>query len=432
MYWVGVLVAVLAFAASIALHELGHFIPAKIFKVKVTQFMVGFGPTLFSRKRGETEFGLKALPLGGYIRMIGMTPKPKDVDIVEENKKESLWYRLANDTRAASWKGTQPEDEERAFYRLPPWKKIIIMLGGPFVNLAICVGLLIILFMGIGIPQSSNVVGQVTTCSPIMPTSSANQNPSTGTGGCPPGVPLTPANLAGLQEGDRILSIDGIPTPTWEETAAVIRANRNNEVSFVVNRAGEVIVIPVTLGSVTSQGLNEIGYLGVVAGFENIQQPWTSVPLAVWDMLTASVDRILTLPAGVVETAQTTAAGEARPDDSPVSVVGVTRISGEIVATQSEPPESRAGTVIGLVAGVNLFLFVFNMLPLLPLDGGHAAGAAWESLRRRMAKLRKRPDPGPVDVSMLAPAAYVFAAGMILVSLVIIFADIVNPVKLSG
>lgn len=432
MYWLGIFIAVLAIAASIVLHEFGHYIPARAFKVKVTQFMLGFGPTLFSRQRGDTEFGVKALPLGGFIRIVGMTPRPPDLS-EEERAREPFWSRLINDTRAASWRDSTPGDEAHAFYRLSPWKKIIVMMGGPLVNLAICIFLLGILFLGLGVPQTSNVVGAVNPCD-FATLTTAPPDASTGQDReCPQGTSPSPAQQAGLLVGDRIVAVAGIPVSTWEEAVAVVRGNPDRQVDVVLERGGQQSTVQVQLSRLPSldAGQPAIGYLGIVAGVENVRQPWTAVPTQMGNMVVAALGRLATMPAGVASTASSTIQGQERPVDSPVSVVGVTRISGEIAAAPEDTAGVKVATLISIIAGVNLFLFLFNMVPLLPLDGGHVASAAWESVRRRLAKLRGKPDPGPVDVAVMAPVAYVFAMTLFAFAAVVIVADIVNPVRLT-
>ena len=161
LYTLGVLAFAFGLLASIALHELGHMVPAKAFGVRVTQYMVGFGPTLWSKQRGETEYGVKGIPLGGYIRMIGMIPPRQDGT-------RSRWPRrlaqLTEDFRATSRADVQFADDAREFYRLPPWKKIIIMVGGPSMNLLIYLVLTVILLTSVGLPLTTNRVGSIERC----------------------------------------------------------------------------------------------------------------------------------------------------------------------------------------------------------------------------------------------------------------------------
>ena len=169
LYALGVLIFALGLLISIALHEVGHLVPAKKFGVKVTQYMVGFGPTLWSRKRGDTEYGVKAVPLGGYIRMIGMVPPRPDGS-------RSRWPRrmatAVEEFRAVSRAEVKPEDSAREFYRLTPGKKMIVMLGGPTMNLVIYIVLTILLLSVLGQKNPTTTVDSITKC--VVPANSAD------------------------------------------------------------------------------------------------------------------------------------------------------------------------------------------------------------------------------------------------------------------
>ena len=195
LYIVGILVVVVGLIVSIALHELGHFVPAKLFGVRVGQFMIGFGKTIWSFRRGETEYGFKWIPLGGYISMAGMYPPAKGQS---EGRMSSTGFfqTLVQDARTASADTIADGEEHRTFYGLPVWRRIIIMLGGPFMNLVIAVVLYAILLMGFGITQPSTTLGSINEC--VLPATSERQE-------CAPDDPLSPGAEAGLLPGDRIL-----------------------------------------------------------------------------------------------------------------------------------------------------------------------------------------------------------------------------------
>ena len=173
-YALGVVILAVVLALSIALHEIGHLVPAKRFGVKVTQYMIGFGPTLWSRRRGETEYGIKALPLGGYIRMIGMFPPRTGED--ETHLRESstgAFQTMAADARALSAAEISEKDADRVFYKLSVPKKVVVMLGGPTMNLLIAVVLLGILLVGFGNPgerTTTTTISVVNEC--ILPADS--------------------------------------------------------------------------------------------------------------------------------------------------------------------------------------------------------------------------------------------------------------------
>jgi membrane-associated protease RseP (regulator of RpoE activity) len=162
-----------------------------------------------------------------------------------------------------------------------------------------------------------------------------------------------------------------------------------------------------------------------------VGQPWSTVPSYMWDLTVRSVQALAMLPVRLYElVTQTLIGGGERSVNSPVSVVGVSRLGGDIAA-MDEPMVAKAATFLGLAASLNLFLFLFNLLPVLPLDGGHVAGAAYEGVRRRLARLRGRPDPGPVDMARLLPVAYVVAGALLLMGVIVIWADLVKPITLG-
>ncbi|MGB5934242.1 MAG: site-2 protease family protein, partial [Ornithinimicrobium sp.] len=200
LYLIGVLLMLFGVAASIALHEIGHLVPAKKFGVKVTQYMVGFGPTLWSRQRGETEYGVKAIPLGGYIRMIGMfPPRPQD-DGQLRTSTTGRWGQMTEQVRAESLEEVGPGDEDRVFYKLPVYQRVIVMLGGPFMNLVIAAALLTGIMTLYGLPQLTSTVSAVSACAPTDSSSTDCE-----------GQPASPASDAGLRAGDTIVEVNGTP-----------------------------------------------------------------------------------------------------------------------------------------------------------------------------------------------------------------------------
>lgn len=173
-----------------------------------------------------------------------------------------------------------------------------------------------------------------------------------------------------------------------------------------------------------------VGFIGMGAEQELVQQPvWEAGPL-VWQQSQAVLGVVANLPVRLYDVAVSTFTEAERDPDGPLSVVGVGRIAGELSALDEVPLESRFASLISLIAGVNVALMIFNLIPLLPLDGGHVAGALYEALRRRLAKLLGRPDPGPFDISRLLPLTYVVAALLLAMGLLLIYADIVNPIRL--
>lgn len=435
---VGIIGFFLIILASIALHELGHLVPAKKFGVKVTEYMVGFGPTLWSRRGGETSYGVKAIPVGGYIRMIGMLPPPKDApEGTARSMSTGRFTMLVEDARRQSLEEIAPGDESRVFYRLPVRQRVIIMLGGPLMNLALAFILFAIVLVGIGTAQPSLTVSTVVPCVPTVDVPTGAPDAS---GVCPQGA--SPAALAGLQPGDVITGFNGETPASWDGLTTQIRAQGVVAGELTVVRLdGTTVQLPIETAVVTRPVYDEMGeptgevettgFLGVRPEIEYINQSWTSVPVQMWDLTARSATALVSMPVRVYElVSETLVGGGERQIDSPVSVVGVSRLGGEIVASD-ESPEAKLAIFLSLAASLNLFLFLFNLLPILPLDGGHVAGALYEGSRRKIARVRGRPDPGPVDVARLLPVAYVVAIALVAVGAVVIFADLVKPLTLG-
>jgi len=426
---IGVVLLVVGLAVSIALHEIGHLAPAKKFGVRVGQYMIGFGPTLWSRRIGATEYGVKALPLGGYISMAGMYP-PSPGDAERSGKAGGGFFAtMVQDARTANDE-TLGGGEGRAFYELPVWQRVIIMLGGPTMNLLLAMVLFAIVFSGIGVQTATTTIASVNEC--VLPSGSTQT-------ACGAGDPASPAAAAGLQPGDVIVSVDGTPVGTFAEASAIIQAAPDQTLAIVVDRDGARQTLQVTpmlaerevAGADGKATTAEVGFVGITAAVEYVRQPIWAGPAAAIEQTGQVAGIIWQLPAKIYQTAADMVTGQERDPNGPLSVVGAGRLAGEVAAVDA-PVLNRVATLLGLLGALNIALFVFNLIPLLPLDGGHIAVALWDGIKRAWARLFHRPPPRPVDATKLVPVTFVVVIGLIVMGGVLILADVFNPVQLLG
>lgn len=424
----GIILFFLGILFSVFWHELGHFTTAKWFGIKVPEFFVGFGKTVWSRQRGETEVGLKAIPLGGYIRMIGMIP-PARGELLGSSRRTGPFQGLIDDVRRQSADEVRPEDADRQFYLRAPWKRVIVMFAGPFMNLILAVVLFAVLLMGIGTPTGANTtVSAVSAC--VVSADATTQD-------CPPGAPPTPAAAAGFLPGDRIVAFQGISyaPADWSKLQVAIRA-ATGTVDVTIERDGRLRTLTPTLITTDLPSLTDenarvrASFLGLSPVTVYERQSIGAVFGQIGDIIGRTGQALVQLPQRVPALFGSVFLGEQRDINGPIGIVGASRIGGEVLAADA-PPLVEWSIFLQLLAGLNISLFLFNLLPIPPLDGGQIFPAIWEAIRRRIAAARGRPDPGPVDVARLMPVAYVVAIVFIAFSGLLFIADIINPITLS-
>ncbi len=393
--WVIFLVALLF---SVMLHETGHFVVAKKFGMKCTRYFVGFGPTIWSTQRGETEYGIKALPLGGFVKIIGM----HSLDDVDD-----------------------PADEPRSFRRQPGWQRILVLCAGSFMHFVLAFLLIFFLAVGIGIENGNTTqLGTVTTC---VAANTSQLNDGTCTASDKP----SPAKLAGLKTGDQVTAFDGKPVSNWTQLGNAIRqAPAGSDAAITVRRGGRTLTLHATLATVAGRSG---AYLGIAPGYVfQTANPIRAVQYAgttFGQVVVGSVEAVGHLPAAIPKLFSKdrgdTAAGQVS------SVVGAAEATGAAVAA-NVGWQYKVSFVLLLIASLNIFVGAFNMLPLLPLDGGHVAVVAWERIRAWFARLRGRADPGLVDMAKLLPVSFSIFMIVIVFSVMLVLADIVNPVSIAG
>ena len=380
MELLGILAFVVALLLSVMIHEFGHYITARRYGMWVSEFFVGFGKKIWSVRRGETEFGVKTIPAGGYCKIEGMSPSDQ-----------------------------LPEGEqERAFYKASSGKKLIVLGAGSFLHFVIGFVLLFTLFAGIGTNQVLPVISEV--------------------------VPDSAAQAAGILPGDEILSINGKKVTQWYKDVEVIRESQGKEITLVLARDGEEISV-IASGRLTEIDGTKRYVLGIIndVGLKR-SGLWISVKNATTvtkSFLTESVKSLAKLPEKIPALWGATVRGEERDVNGLVGVVGVARVSGEAVGSDKLTPMERLASFVLIVASLNIFVGIFNLLPILPLDGGHMAVAIADEIRAFFARLRGRPRPAPIDVTVLTPVTMVVFVILACLTLLLLVADVINPVTLN-
>jgi len=434
-YLIGIVVFLVGIGISIGLHEIGHLWPAKRFGARVTKYMIGFGPTLWSKRTEETEYGIKLLPLGGFIAISGMFP-PRPTG---QERKPDGWLRSwVEQARKQQLDQDGNYDETKAFYRLSIPKRIVIMLGGPTMNLILGSVLILAALSGIGGYQNGNKVTTVLPCVFTSYTQTA----------CLSGDVKSPAGVAGLKSGDVITALNGKPVTMWAPVQEQLLAHPSAPIRLTVLRGSksvDVVVKPAVkprpiyddvsgVAKTDSAGnvvLAPRGLLGIQ--LNSVRAPF-GVDHSVAYMgytLGSTFKMIGQLPQQVGQLAVTTFTGGKRSANGPVSVVGIGMISGQIVDNNSIDLAGKTATLLMILGSLNYALFAFNLIPLLPLDGGHVLSAAVEGVRNFGYKLRNKKIPGPMDTARLVPLTMVMWVLLMGLSVLVIIADVVNPVALG-
>lgn len=394
MQFVGVIAFIIALLLSVMIHEFGHFITARRYGMKVTEFFLGFGKRLWSTTRGETEFGIKLIPAGGYCRIEGMS---------------------ASD---------DPDNDPRAFHRANSGRKLIVLGAGSFLHFVLGYLLLFILFLAVGTSQLTSTISEVSAC---IPSSASNFT-------CTKASPISPAKSAGLRAGDKIVSINAVPIKDWMKDVQVIRDSPGRALSFGVERGSKVLELSITPAPRKVNG-KTYGFIGIINEFAQVRSsPLNSLSKSAtttWSFGKASVKSLLSLPSKIPELWSQTVGGKKRDPEGLVGVVGVARVSGQAIASHSLSTAERVGTFIMIIASLNIFVGIFNVLPILPLDGGHMAVAIADEIRAFYARLRGRARPAPIDVAVLTPITMVVFLLLAGLTLLLLVADIVNPVTLN-
>ncbi len=383
---------------SVMLHETGHFAMAKKFGMKVTRYFVGFGPTIWSIRIGETEYGIKALPLGGFVKIIGMHSLD-DVD---------------------------PGDEPRSFRRQPGWQRIIVLSAGSFMHFLLAFVLIGGLALGIGIENDNTTqLGTITAC--VASNVKALDNDICGKGNA-----KSPAELAGLRVGDTITGFDGKPVSTWNGLKNAIGAAPVGSVATItVLRAGKTVTLHARLAHVSGRSGAYLGVAPTVV-FQTAS-PIGAVSYAgsaFWQVLDGSAHAVAELPGALPKLFNKKERADSAGGQV-TSVYGAAEATGQAVAADVGW-QYKVSFVLLLIASLNIFVGVFNMFPLLPLDGGHVAMVIWERIRARLARLRGRPDPGLVDISKVLPICFSIFMIVMCFGVLLILADILNPVNVVG
>jgi membrane-associated protease RseP (regulator of RpoE activity) len=366
--WLGIVVFIVAILVVVLVHESGHFFTAKAFGIKVEEFFVGFGPRLWSTRRGETEYGVKALPLGGYVRIAGMNP----------------------------FQETPPEDLPRSFGAKPIWQRAIVIITGPITHFVMALVLLVVFFVAVGV---------LTPAKPVIEGVQATVD----------GRP-SPAAVAGLRSGDEVVALDGVPVGSTNRFLDYTRSHAGRQIAITVLREERRVTVRAT-PVLTTVGGQQVGRLGILVG-EGRQKynPLVATGKAFVATGTTVKEVVFAIgkifgPTGLRRIGDLLAGTRPRQTTDVTSVVGATRLAGE--AAQAGAWDA----LFSLLITFNIFVGILNLVPLPPLDGGHLAVLVYEKLRRRRPDLRK-----------LVPLTAAVAGFIVLLAVSLVYIDITNPI----
>jgi membrane-associated protease RseP (regulator of RpoE activity) len=365
----GGLIVLLGVVSMVMIHEAGHFFAAKAVGMKATEFFFGFGPKLWSTKKGETEYGIKAIPLGGYVRIVGMNP----------------------------YEEVEATDEGRTYREKPFWAKAVVVLAGVASHFVVAFLIFFLVHTVIGLREVTTTVGELT---------------ATLDDGRP-----SPAVLAGLQPGDTIVAVDGVETPTWGELVDEISGRPGESAALTVQRDEAVLDVAVTFAAVDDSSGGKRGFLGVAGERTTLRvgpiAGFVDAGASLGNAIVLSADGMWQLVTGLPDLLEATlSGGDTTSEARPASPIGLVQIGAD---TQ----DLGISFTLQLVALVNVFVALFNLLPVYPLDGGHFSVALYERIRGREADVRK-----------LAPIAAAVVAFMVLLGGLAIYLDIADPLRL--
>ncbi|MCT1441136.1 MULTISPECIES: RIP metalloprotease [Corynebacterium] len=390
-YFLGVVLFAVGIAVTIALHEFGHFAIARLSGMRVRRFFVGFGPTLWKITKGHTDYGFKAIPLGGFCDIAGMTALDE----------------------------MTPEEESQAMYKKPAWKRIAVMSGGIAMNILVGTVILYGLAVTTGLPNPHPDV------TPVVAETKCIGQGCEGSG---------PAFEAGIRPGDAIRSVGGVETPSFIDVRNEVFTHPNETVDIAVERNGELLTFPVRVESVEATAadgtVKEVGVIGVSSApikdayltYNPVNAVGATASYA-GDLFVATWDGLKSFPGKIPGVVSAIFGGE-RDQSSPMSVVGASRVGGELVE------RSLWAMFWMLLSNLNYFLALFNLIPLPPLDGGHIAVVIYEKIRDALRRLRGLAPAGPADYTKLMPITYAASLALLVIGGLVIVADVVNPIKL--